>query len=184
MRKLIMWNLVTLDGYFEGPEKWALDWHELVWGDELEEYSISQLKSAGLLVFGRITYEGMASYWQSAEGEIADLTNGIAKVVFSRTLDEAAWSNTRLVSTDAADEVARLKEQAGADMLVFGSAALSAELMERGLIDEFRLCIVPVVLGAGTPLFKAGVPRTELTTLDVTPLRSGGVILRGTPRTA
>ena len=72
MRKLIMWNLVSLDGFFEGAKSWDLGWHESVWGDELERLSIDQLKSADMLLFGRVTYEGMAGYWSSAKGEIAD----------------------------------------------------------------------------------------------------------------
>src|SRR5207249_9286255 len=72
MRKLIMWNMVTLDGSFEGPKSWDIDWHEYVWGDELEQLSIDQSKSIGILLFGRVTYQGMASYWSTAHGEIAD----------------------------------------------------------------------------------------------------------------
>src|SRR5512143_3978230 len=101
MRKLIMWNLITLDGFFEGAKSWDLDWHEEVWGDDLERLSLDQLHSADLLLFGRVTYEGMAAYWKSAQGEIADLMNGLPKVVFSRTLATADWSHTTLVRDDA-----------------------------------------------------------------------------------
>jgi dihydrofolate reductase len=79
-----MWNLVTLDGYFEGPNSWDLDWHDYAWGEELEQLSVEQLTSADTLLFGRVTYQGMASYWSSATGEIADLMNAIPKIVFSR----------------------------------------------------------------------------------------------------
>jgi dihydrofolate reductase len=82
MRKLIMWNLVTLDGVFEGPQTWDLAWHNDVWGDELEQLSLEQLQAADMLLFGRVTYQGMAAYWPSAQDEIAEHMNGIAKVVF------------------------------------------------------------------------------------------------------
>ena len=89
MRNLIMWNLVTLDGYFEGAKSWDLDWHNYAWGEELERFSIEQLKTIDALLFGRVTYEGMASYWTTAKGEVAesaDAMNRIPKIVFSKTL--------------------------------------------------------------------------------------------------
>ena len=109
MRKLIMWNLITLDGFFDGAENWALDWHRFVWDAELERFSMEQLRTADMLLFGRVTYEGMAAYWQSAQGEDAELMNGLPKVVCSRTLDRVDWRNTKLVKGDAASEVLELK---------------------------------------------------------------------------
>lgn len=180
MRKVIMWNMVTLDGFFEGPKSWDIDWHEYVWGDELEQFSIEQSKSVGMLLFGRVTYEGMARYWSTASGEIADFMNSVPKVVFSRTLKSAEWNNTR-VSSNAEEEVARLKQQSGKDVFIFGSANLSATLMERGLIDEYRLGLTPVVLGTGNPLFKPSPNRTPLKLLEARPLKAGCVILRYQP---
>jgi dihydrofolate reductase len=121
-----MWNLVTLEGFFEGPKKWDLDWHEYVWGDELEQLSLEQGKSADALLFGRLTYEGMASYWSTATGAVADFMNSVPKVVFSRMLTKADWNNTRLVRDDAAGEVAKLKSAPERNLYVFGSADLSA----------------------------------------------------------
>ena len=180
-RRLIMWNLVTLDGFFEGPKKWDLEWHEYVWGEELERLSVEQLTSADMLLFGRVTYQGMANYWPSAKGEVADLMNGIPKVVFSRTLDRAEWNNTRLVKGRAEDEVGLLKRQPGKDMLIFGSADLSSTLTRHGLIDEYRLGLTPVVLGSGNPLFKPATERLNLKLVDAKPLTSGCVILRYRP---
>ena len=181
MRRLIMWNMVTLDGFFEGPKPWDIDWHELVWGEELEQMSIEQTGSADLLLFGRRTYQGMAQHWPTATGEVADIMNSIPKVVFSRTLDQAGWNNTRLVNSDAEGEVARLKRQSGKNMLIFGSADLSASLSQAGLIDEFRLGVVPVVLGGGNPLFKPAPDRLPMKLLEARPLKSGCVILRYEP---
>ncbi len=173
-----MWNLVSLDGFFEGAKSWDLGWHESVWGDELERLSIDQLKSADMLLFGRVTYEGMAGYWPSAKGEVADRMNNIRKVVFSRTLEKASWNNTKLVKGNAAEEVAKLKEQSGKELFIFGSANLSSTLMRHHLIDEYRLCLAPIVLGAGTPLFKASPETMKLKLIEARPLKSGGVILR------
>ena len=181
MRRLIMWNMITLDGFFEGPKAWEIDWHEYVWGEELERISVEQSKSADMLLFGRVTYQGMAAYWSSAEGEIADFMNNVPKLVFSRTLDTAEWSNTRLVKTDAEHEVAKLKLQPGKDMLIFGSGNLSSTLIQHGLIDEFRLGVNPLILGNGTLLFKPTPHRLRLRLLEARPLKSGCVILRYEP---
>lgn len=184
MTRLIMWNMVTLDGYFEGPNSWEIDWHESVWGEELEQLSLEQLQSAGMLLFGRVTYEGMAKYWPSAtgEGQVADFMNSIPKVVFSGTLDKAEWNNTRLVKSSAEDEVLKLKQQPGKDILIFGSANLCATLTRHGLIDEYRLGLAPVVLGGGHPLFIPGSGRLPLRLLEARSLKSGCVILRYEPQ--
>lgn len=181
MRQLIMWNVVTLDGFFEGPKSWDLDWHDTAWGEELEQFGIEQMNAADVLLFGRATYQGMAGYWPSAEGVVADLMNAIPKIVFSRTLESADWNNTRLVRGPAEEEVVRLKQQPGKDMLVFGSADLCSALMRHGLIDEYRLGLAPVVLGGGTPLFKPSQERVKMTLLEAKPLRTGCVILRYRP---
>ena len=176
-----MWNLISLDGFFEGTEPWSLDWFESLFDDELQQHSLEQLRVADALVFGRTTYEGMAAYWSSASGEIADLMNRLPKVVFSRTLDRAEWQNTSLVNGDVAPEIRRLKSLAKGPIFVFGSADLSATLMEEGLFDEYRLCIVPVVLGEGKPLFGRNTGRLALKLLETRPLSSGCVILRYEP---
>lgn len=184
-RRLVMWNMITLDGYFEGTKPWEIDWHNYAWGEELERFSIEQMKSVGALLFGRVTYEGMAAYWSTAKSEpgtTADLMNSVPKIVFSRTLQKAEWNNTRLVKGDAEEEVVRLKQQQGKDLYIFGSANLSAALARRGLIDEYRLGLTPVVLGNGNPLFKAGLPQTQLKLLEAKPLKTGCVILRYQPR--
>ncbi len=177
MRKVIMWNLVTLDGFFEGAKSWGLDFHEYVWGEELEKFSIEQSKSIGMLLFGRVTYQGMAEYWSKEKGEIADFMNSVPKIVFSRTLDKADWNNTRLVKEDAANEVAKLKQQSGKDLYVFGSANLSSTLMQHDLFDEYRLGLVPVVLGSGNPLFKPSPERKKLKLVESSSTKSGCTIL-------
>lgn len=153
MRNVIMWDMLSLDGLFEGPNG-EIDW--FAFDDELEKYILESNRSIGTLLFGRRTYEGMAAHWQSEEGEIAEFMNAVPKVVFSTTLPSADWNNSRLVRDDVPGEVTRLKEQPGKDIFVFGSADLSATLIEHGLVDEYRIGINPILLGAGTPFFKIG----------------------------
>ena len=183
MRKLIMWNLITLDGYFEEEKSWDLGFHELVWGKELEDYSTEQLKSAGMLVFGDTTYAGMADYWTKAEGEqeeIAEYMNALPKVVCSGKRNTADWNNTAIVK-DAAAEIPALKRRGDGAMFVFGSGNLSESLMKARLFDELRLCVVPVLLGKGKLLFARGIPHQKLKLLETIPLSTGGVILRYAP---
>ena len=131
MRRLVAWDLMTLDGYFEGRNPWDLGFHETVWGDELEAFSLEQGKEIGTLLFGRRTYEGMAGYWSQETGAIADMMNSIDKAVATRTLDEATWNNTRLLKGEAAEAVRALKAEEGKDVYVFGSADL-LELSPQG----------------------------------------------------
>jgi dihydrofolate reductase len=178
MRKLIMWNIITLNGYFEGEKSWDLPWHEQVWGEELEEFSLEQLASADALLFGRVTYEGMAAYWQTAQGSIADYMNSLPKVVCSSTLQTASWNNTTIVKANVVGEVARLKQEGNGNIFVFGSANLSKTLMNEGLFDEYRLGIAPVIYGKGRLLFSDGLKTQELELLESRPLSTGCVILR------
>src|SRR5690606_14277856 len=124
-----------------------------------QRLGLEQLRSADYLVFGRVTYEGMAAYWKKAEGEnneIAQLMNSTPKLVFSRTLKEVDWNNSTLVNEDASAGISSLKAEGGKDMYVFGSADLARTFIEDDLFDEYRIGIAPVVLGNGTPLFKQG----------------------------
>jgi dihydrofolate reductase len=175
-----MWNIITLDGYFEGIQNWDLTFHSFVWGQELEKLSIEQLHSASCLVFGRITYEGMAAYWTKEEGEITDLMNRIPKLVFSKTLKSANWNNTTLISENATEEIRKLKVQDGKDLYVFGSANLSETFISDNLFDEYRIGIAPVILGSGRPLFRQGISPKNLTLVSTHQLLSGGVILKYT----
>ena len=180
MRKLIMWNIITLDGYFEGNQNWDLPFHTVVWGQELEKLSIEQLNSADYLVFGRVTYEGMAAHWQKEKGEIADLMNKIPKVVFSKTLESVDWNNATLIKEDASAEIAKLKAQGGGDMYVFGSANLSETFINDDLFDEYRIGIAPVILGSGRPLFRQGIAAKNLSLVSTQQLLTGGVVLKYT----
>lgn len=182
MRKLIMWNVITLDGCFEVKKPWDLAFHELVWGKELEQFSDEQLASADLLIFGENTYKGMAEYWSKAEeskteGKTAKSMNGIRKIVCSPSLEKADWNNTTIVR-DAVAEITKLKQEGDGNMFVFGSSILSESLMKANLFDEYRLVIAPVILGEGRRLFNKGLPYEKLKLLEARALQTGGVMLR------
>lgn len=166
---------MTMDGCFEGRSPWDLSFHASVWGEELERFSIEQLREVGTLLFGRKTYQGMADYWTNETGVIADTMNGIEKAVVSRTLEVAEWTNTRLLSGDGVESVRSLKAEAGKDVFVFGSADLLDSLLAAELVDEYRLCLAPVSIGGGNPLFKRSV---QMQLRDTRPLTNGGVLLR------
>ena len=178
MGKLIMWNIITLDGYFEGEKSWELPFLEIVWGAEMESFSLAQLNNADYLVFGRITYEGMAAYWKTAEGEIADFMNRLPKIVCSRTMDSADWNNSTLIKENVAEEIAKLKARSNKDMYVFGSANLSETLIKENLFDEYRICVAPIIAGNGRYLFSKGLPERKLSLISSEQLKTGGVIAK------
>lgn len=181
MAKLIIWNIMSLDGAFEGATPWDLSMHETVWGPELEKLSKEQLADSAILLFGRKTYEGMFDYWSKATdepGEISAGMNNAPKAVVSRTLKSAEWKNSRLLSS--IDDVDALKADAGdQNIFVFGSAQLTSSLREAGLIDEYRICIAPLLLGktGGAPMFKPTGERQRLDLIKAEPITGGGVLL-------
>ncbi|MEP7200489.1 MAG: dihydrofolate reductase family protein [Chloroflexota bacterium] len=179
MRKVFLFNMVTLDGFFEGPNH-EIDWHNT--DEEFNEFAIQQLNELGTLLFGRVTYQLMESYWptESARRDdpiVAEAMNTLPKVVFSRTLDSVEWNNSRLVKDNAAEAISKLKQQSGKDIAIFGSADLAASLIPTGVIDEYRLIVNPVVLGDGIPLFKRMKDRLTLKLVKTGTFRSGNVLL-------
>lgn len=175
MAKLIVWNLVSVDGYFEGAKKWDLDFHNLAWGPELEKLSEEFGDNAAALVFGRVTYDGMAAYWKSAEpSKVTTYMNALPKLVASRTLKSVDWNNSR-VTPDIVAELTRMKAEQSKALYVFGSAELTHSLLEAGLVDELMICIVPVILGEGTLLFKPG-RKIGLDLTETRRLGSGAII--------
>lgn len=182
MAKVIVWNILSLDGFFEGEKKWDLDMHNHVWGPELEALSNEFGDKAAMLVFGRVTYEGMRDYWTTAEpSTITSYMNALPKLVASRTQSTADWNNTRMTS-DIEGEIARLRREETKDIYIFGSAELSHSLMQAGLVDELMICIAPVTLGKGNPFFKGSTGKFEL--IETRPLKNGGVIIRYRPENA
>lgn len=183
MRKVILFNMVTLDGFFEGPNS-EIGWHNV--DEEFNEFAIEQMNAAGGLIFGRKTYELMERYWPTPEAQhddpqVAELMNNAPKIVFSRTLDRVDWINTRLVNGRAEEEVARLRQETGRDLLIFGSADLAASLAREGLIDEYRLMVNPVALGRGRSLFEHAAGPFKLKLCRARTFQNGNVLLTYQP---
>jgi dihydrofolate reductase len=178
MRKVIMFNLVTLDGYFEGPNK-DISWHQV--DEEFNQFAVEQLNSTAGLIFGRVTYQLMANFWPTPAGlneepATASKINSLPKYVFSKTLKKVMWNNSHLVNGDAVVELKKLKQQPGKDLFVFGSANLSSTFTRSGLIDEYRLMVNPVVLGVGVPLFKGYGEMLKMKLINVKIFRNGNVL--------
>jgi dihydrofolate reductase len=182
VRKVIVSEMVSLDGFFSGPNG-ELDWH-IVEGD-FNAFAVDQLNAMDTLLFGRVTYQGMLSYWPTPDAiqndpVVADKMNTLPKVVFSRTLDKVEWGkwdNARLVKGDIGEEISKLRQQPGEDMVIFGSGSIVSILTELGLIDEYRIIVAPIVLGRGVPLFRGMTKRVNLRLLRTKSLKSGVVLL-------
>jgi dihydrofolate reductase len=158
MRKLVAFHQVTLDGYFFGPNgdiSWA---HKGSEDGEWNAFVAGNAQGGGLLIFGRVTYELMASYWPTPQAfandpVVARQMNDLPKVVFSRTLGSARWSNTKLVRGDMAAAIRTAKAESGKQMAILGSGSIVSQLAQDGLIDEYQIVVNPVVLGSGRTLF-------------------------------
>jgi dihydrofolate reductase len=179
MRKIIFQTLISLDGFFEGPNQ-EIDWHNV--DEEFNEFAIDFLDQVDTLLFGRVTYELMAGYWPTPAATtndpiVAGKMNHLPKIVFSRTLKKVEWENSRLVKENVAEEITKLKQQPGKDMVIFGSSDLAVTLLPLGLIDECRILVNPVVLGSGKPLFKGIKEKLNLKLIKTKTFKSGNVLL-------
>lgn len=164
MRKLVVSMNITLDGCVSGP-RGELDWHLNSWSNEMGDALCAELAKADTILLGRKTFTAMAAYWPlkladpSCRGEdaaFAHMMNAYRKIVFSKTLNAAAWSNAILAKDNVQQQVTRLKKTPGRNIIVYGSAQLVDSLIIAGLVDEYQLWLHPVVLGHGRPLFKPG----------------------------
>ena len=183
MRKIFSFITATLDGYYEGPGG-EFDWP--IADEEFSEFSLDQLDEVDTLLFGRVTYQGMAEYWptpaaQKDDPELAPRMNRISKIVISRTLDQAGWTNTRLIKDNVRDELTKLKQLPGKDIAIFGSSSLTVSLLQWGLIDELRIMVNPVALGDGKSVFRTAAERIHLKLLKARPFKSGNVLLSYRP---
>jgi dihydrofolate reductase len=183
MRKVSVFNFITLNGYFQGANG-DISWHHH--GQEENEYSDEKSQSGNTLLFGRLTYQLMASFWPTpAAMEMAPVTadgmNKTEKIVFSRTLKKADWNNTRLVKDDLVGTVRRLKEGPGNDMTVLGSGSIITQLADAGLIDVYGFMIDPVALGEGVPVFKGIKNQLDLKLVSSKVFKSGVVMVTYEP---
>ena len=182
MRKLIVFNHVTLDGYFvsaNGDMNWARN------GNDDPEYSAfvaENAKGGGELLFGRITYDLMASYWPTPiadqhHPDVAKGMNSMPKVVFSRTLDHASWNNTKIVKGDIVSEVRKMKNESGPGMAIMGSGSIISQLAPEHLIDEYQVMVDPVALGKGRTMFEGIQEMLSLKLTGTQPFKNGKVFL-------
>jgi dihydrofolate reductase len=177
MKKLYFFMMTTANGLYErGP--WQIDWHNT--DEEFNDFAIEQLDRMDTLVFGRKTYEGMVGYWTTPEAVesdpiVAGKMNGMAKVVVSKTLARADWSNTRVVRDPEA--IAALKREPGKDALLIGSSDLAVSLGALGLIDEYRIMVNPIALGNGKPVLQGLAADLKLRLLRTRTFTNGNVLL-------
>jgi dihydrofolate reductase len=194
MRRIIAFNRVSADGYFTAPDG-NLNW--VVPEEELDKQATSNMPSQGTLMFGRRTYEMFASFWpqqldKPAGAEdphnpgrrppemhaMAVYINNAIKIVFSRTLKDVRWKNSRLLSKFDPREVERIKQEPGPDIMIFGSGTIVSQLAQSDLIDEYQFVVGPVLLGDGRSLV-SGISRTvSLKLVEAKPYKSGNVMLR------
>jgi dihydrofolate reductase len=195
-RRIVMFNWVTADGYFAGPDG-NLEW--VVPDEEQATAAAESIPNFDTVLFGRRTYELFEGFWRHAvvddsgtvpdphhpgrrsseHGAIAIALNRMTKLVFSRTLKDVTWRNARLLrELDPRDEIETMKRQSGKDMIVFGSGSIVSQLKQHGLIDEYQFVVCPVFLGDGQPLLSGVSKCLRLDLLEAKPLPSGDVMLR------
>jgi dihydrofolate reductase len=184
VRNVVVSEFVTLDGVMEAPGGgedfehggWSFQFDS---GPEGNQFKLDEVMKAGALLLGRVTYEGFAKAWPSMTDEagFADKMNSMPKFVVSTTLEKAEWNNSTVIKGNVAEEVSKLKQQPGGELLVAGSAALVQTLMEHDLIDEYRLMVSPIVLGTGKRIFEDGSRTTSLRLVQAKPVGPDGVLI-------
>ena len=186
MRKLSVFNFVSMNGYFAGPGG-DISWHKDRPADqEQDQFGKEGVQSDGVLIFGRKTYDMMASFWPTPMGMqvnpvMAEGMNKSDKIVFSKTMDKASWNNTTLIKDNAVEAMKNLKQQPGKPMTILGSGSIVTQLAAAGLIDEFQLMVDPVALGSGTPLFNGLQHPLELQLVNHKIFKSGVIVLTYQP---
>ncbi len=183
MRTLASFLVTSLDGFYEGPNA-EFDW--LVPDAEFNDFAARQLDDADVLGFGRLTYEHMAAYWPTEQAAVNDSAittrmNSKPKIVFSTALQYAEWSNTAVIAGDALEQIGTVKAAPGGELLVLGSAHLTAHFATAGVLDELRIMVCPIVLGSGRSLFEDLKDRISLTLLRIRQFESGNVLLTYRP---
>jgi len=183
MQKIFLFMMVSVDGYFEG-ENHNIDWHNV--DGEFNEYAIAQTDKVGTFLFGRRTYELMASYWQTESARkgdpiVAQQMNETPKIVFSKSMERLTdipyWKNVTLVHEIDVEQIKKLKEMSNKDIGIYGSNNLCVNLIQLGLVDELRIMVNPVALGKGSQLLTGLNKQIKLELTDTKIFKSGNVLL-------
>jgi dihydrofolate reductase len=184
MRKIIVTEFITLDGVIEDPggseEHPESGWNLSYMNEEAEQYKLEELKAADTQLLGAVTYRGFAATWPTINaGAFSDLMNGMKKYVVSSTMkpEELTWNNSRQIKENVVEEITKLKEEPGKDILVAGSSVLVQTLIKNDLVDEYHLQLHPIILGTGRRLFKEGLDRKDLNLKEVKALSNGLLLL-------
>ncbi|HZS56770.1 MAG TPA: dihydrofolate reductase family protein [Bryobacteraceae bacterium] len=185
MRRLIVFNNMTVDGYFAGPNgdiNWFRDHRDI----DFDAFTANDADAGLVLVFGRVTYDLMRSYWPTERAlqedpAVARRMNTLPKIVFSRTMNDTAWSNSTLLKGDVAPELARLKKQGGGDLLILGSGSVVTQCAEAGLIDNYQIVVQPIATGSGQTLFEGLTKHLELRLVETRKLGNGNVFVSYEP---
>ena len=186
MAKILVFNSVSLDGYFSGQNgdiSWAhKDPNDTEWNAFVGENA----SGGGALLLGRVTYDLMASFWPTPEAKkmmpaVAKGMNSMLKVVFSRSMDKAAWSNTRVVKGDIAAEVRKMKKESDKDMVILGSGTIVSQLTQARLVDAYQVVVVPIVLGKGRTMFEGVKDKIDLKRTNTRNFKNGNVVLSYEP---
>jgi dihydrofolate reductase len=184
--KLTVFNLTSLDGYFVDPRgdmSWA---HNPAEDPEWDDFVKGNARGGGTLVFGRVTYELMAGYWPTPiaareDPVVAERMNALPKLVFSRTLKSTSWSNASLAKEGLEAEIRGLKKGDRGDLAIMGSGSLVSQLTEAGLVDEYQVVVVPLILGAGRTMFEGLAKRIKLRLIGTRSFKNGNVLVRYEP---
>jgi dihydrofolate reductase len=186
LSKLVVFNHVTMDGYFTDPKGDMSFAHRQQPDPEWDAFVANNAGGGGVIVFGRITYEMMASYWPTPVAAqqmpvVAERMNHLPKVVFSRTLDRVSWQNTQLLKSDLLSEIRRLKREPGPGLTILGSGSIIAQLAPHGVIDEYHIIVNPVILGSGRTMFEGVKDKLPLKLTSTRTFGNGNVLMSYEP---
>ncbi len=186
MRKIVLFNLISIDGYFAGIDG-DISWHNV--DDEFNEFAVEQTKTFGTIIFGRTTFKMFEEYWPKAltdpatseeDRQIAQAIDDATKIVFSKTLTESSWNNSKIFNEINPENIKAWKEREGKDAVIFGSGTIAKQLAELDLIDEYRLMVNPIILGEGKNMFE-NLEKKNLKLVSLKQFGNGNILLTYMP---
>jgi|ERR1700733_1810681 len=185
MQKLVVFQNISLDGYFVDSDG-QMSWAKMDNDAEFNRFTTENAKGGGTLIFGRVTYDLMVSFWTTEQArqmfpEVAEKMNDGAKVVFSRKMEKASWTNTKLEKGDLVETIRRMKSEPGEGMVILGSGSIVAQLAPEKLIDEYQMVVNPIVLGTGRTMFEGIGERLNFKLTKTKTFQNGRIFLTYAP---